>query len=106
MCVCVCRRACVRVQACVRVCVHSCVCSWTLVLTMFCALLCNGLHAPIWRDSILLPLLVCFNKLGHRLLFDCYSTPVDRTCDADVPGIPFKSFVDSRLLSTLNTHDS
>ena len=45
--VCVCVRVCV--CACVRVCVHAC--SQKFVLIVFCSLLCNGLCAPIWRNS-------------------------------------------------------
>ena len=37
---------------CVCACVHVCACSGKFLLTVFCSLLCGGLSAPIWRNSI------------------------------------------------------
>ena len=49
VCVCVSVTLCVCETVCVTVCV--CVCMLTDICLWFCSLLCNGLCAPVWRNS-------------------------------------------------------
>ena len=53
------------------VCVCVCTCLQKFVLTVFCSLLCDGLCAPIWRNSTwkstLLLFVMCVPKYTHML---------------------------------------
>ena len=79
--VCVCEHVCARVCACVCACVHACMCvhacSKKFVLTVFHPLLCNGLCAPIWRNStqeskLLLYITIIIMRAQASLYVDMY----------------------------------
>ena len=87
------------------VCVCVCVCSRKFVLTVFCSSLCDGLCAPIWRNStqksILLLMLLLLLLL---LLLDTVATHYGVVCDVTDTkcGHKIAALTHSRIFATLN----